>query len=326
MATASMPLVGLIANPAASKDIRRLVGLARVVDVEEKANLIARFLVGLTVGRAVRVAALDDTGGLVKRAVALAGERAPEVTFLDVTAEGTESDTRRAAAALGALGAAALATVGGDGTVRAAVEGWPEALLVPISAGTNNAVAIPDEPTIVGVATAIAVTGTAPAATQAMTALRVTDDGVQSGVALVDAVGVRTPWVGAGALWEPPLFVEAVIANARPTSVGIASIAAALGPIPAGRARYVRFGPGTDVRVPLGPGLVADLSIADYHDFEEGREVPLDPASRVVALDGERRLVRAGSAVVLAVAGPRLLRVSDTLAAWHGDTDSDGSR
>ncbi len=32
-------IVGLIANPASSKDIRRLTGLARVVDVEERANL-----------------------------------------------------------------------------------------------------------------------------------------------------------------------------------------------------------------------------------------------------------------------------------------------
>jgi predicted polyphosphate/ATP-dependent NAD kinase len=40
-------LVGLVANPFSSKDVRRLVSLARVVDLEEKANLLARFLRGL---------------------------------------------------------------------------------------------------------------------------------------------------------------------------------------------------------------------------------------------------------------------------------------
>jgi predicted polyphosphate/ATP-dependent NAD kinase len=53
-------LVGLLANPASSKDIRRLTGLARVIDTEEKANLVARLLVGIGSVAGVEVMALDD--------------------------------------------------------------------------------------------------------------------------------------------------------------------------------------------------------------------------------------------------------------------------
>ncbi len=90
-------IVGLIANPAASKDIRRLIGLARVIDVEEKANLVARFLVGIGSIDGIEVLALDDQSGIVRRAVGLAKERGPQVRYLPVDIQGTEADTRSAA-------------------------------------------------------------------------------------------------------------------------------------------------------------------------------------------------------------------------------------
>jgi len=48
-------LVGLVANPTSSKDIRRLTTLARVIDVEEKANLVARLLVGIGSEKGIEV-------------------------------------------------------------------------------------------------------------------------------------------------------------------------------------------------------------------------------------------------------------------------------
>ena len=42
-----MALVGIIANPAASKDIRRLVAQGRVVPDWEKVNILKRVLLGL---------------------------------------------------------------------------------------------------------------------------------------------------------------------------------------------------------------------------------------------------------------------------------------
>jgi predicted polyphosphate/ATP-dependent NAD kinase len=317
------PIVGLIANPAASKDIRRLVGLARVVDVEEKANLIARLLVGMTAGPPAVVHALDDSAGMVRRALRLAGDKACPVRFLPIEAEASERDTLDASVLLRKTGARALVTVGGDGTIRSAVEGWPDARLVPLAAGTNNAVAIAHEPTMVGYAVALAAAGRVPSdGYQRLTTMEVHTGDPRPSSAVVDAVGVRTHWTGARALWEPDDLVEAVVANVRPGAVGIASVAAALGPIPARHARYIRFGPGRRVRAIFGPGLVGDLSVAEHRLIPEGSRIVLDGSTRVVALDGERRLVRGDEAAIAVRPGAFLLSVAKTLAAGSAATKS----
>ena len=51
-----MGLVGIIANPAASKDIRRLVAQGRVVPDWEKVNTVRRVMLGLQAVGVERVA------------------------------------------------------------------------------------------------------------------------------------------------------------------------------------------------------------------------------------------------------------------------------
>ncbi len=296
--------VGLVANPTSSKDIRRLTTLARVIDMEEKANIVARLLVGLRSEGGIRVQALDDQAGLVRHAVDLAGTAGAPVDYLEVEVENTEDDTRRAAAHLRETGAAALVTVGGDGTVRAAVEGWPRAPLVPIGAGTNNAFALTDEPSVVGLATSLAVT-TGLGAFVPTTALEVETTQGRS-VAVVDALAVRTRWVGAGAVWDPDELIEALVTSSRRTAVGVASVSAALGPLQEGHARHLLFGGGTPVRAVFGPGLLLDIPVAGHDDLPIGAEVRLGEGAGMVALDGERRLP-ARDGVVRVVEGPLLL-------------------
>jgi len=313
-----MNLVGLIANPLASKDVRRLVGLARVVDVEEKANIIARLLVGMTAGPPTRVLALRDSGGLVERAVRLARGRTPLVEFLPLEATATESDSRHAAEQLKEAGAALIVVVGGDGTIRAVTEGWPQATLVPVAAGTNNAISVVEEPTAVGMATALAAASQAGDAAVDHCSMLSVDTGTgRPHIAVVDVVGVRTHWIGARALWDAEDLVEAVVTNVRPTAVGMASVAAALGPLPPGAARHIRFGKGHRIRALLGPGLVADVEVAEHDIVPLGTRIELTAASRVVALDGERRLMRRDAASVEVRPGPKLLSVRKALAHHH---------
>ena len=56
-----MALVGIIANPAASKDIRRLVAQGRVVPDWEKVNTVRRLMLGLQSVGAKRVLAMPDS-------------------------------------------------------------------------------------------------------------------------------------------------------------------------------------------------------------------------------------------------------------------------
>lgn len=311
-------IVGLIANPVASKDIRRLVGMARVVDIEEKSNLIARLLAGMAGGPPVEVHALDDPSALVRRALRLVRDRTPPVRWLPVQPEGSEADSRNAARALASLKAAAVVTVGGDGTVRATVEGWSEVPLVPIAAGTNNTIALTHPPTAIGLAVAHTADPMVAAAAFAPIPRLIVDADATPSAALVDAVGVRTRWTGARALWEPAEMVEAVVTKANPTAIGLAAVAAAFGPIPSGHARYLRFGTGRTVRAVFGPGLVLDFAVAEERLLPRAGAVELLPETRVVALDGERRLVTRGRPTITVADGPRLF---DPVAAMRAIGD-----
>ncbi len=303
-------LVGLVANPVSSKDIRRLTMLARVVDIEEKANLVARFLVGIGSGSGVEVLGVDDQSGLLRRAIAVAGSAGPPIDFLPIEVEGSEADTRRAAAYLAERQAAALVTVGGDGTVRAAAEGWPRAPLVPLAAGTNNAFALTDDPSVVGLATASAVTSSSDVFVPTTAVEVETIEG--RALAVIDAVVVRNRWVGAGAIWNTSELVEGLVTTSRRTAVGIASVSAAYGSLEPDHVRHLYFGGKRAVRAVFGPGLVLDVPVSGHVDLPIGAEVSLGEEAGMVALDGERRLP-ARSGVVRVVEGPRVLDLESAL-------------
>jgi hypothetical protein len=304
-------IVGLVVNPVSSKDIRRLVGLARVVDSAEKVNIVARLLTGLSAGPPLNVLALDDGAGLVRRAARIAGRASVPIDFLPLKPARTEDDSIQAARLFAEAGAASVIVVGGDGTVRAVTEGWPAAPLVTISAGTNNALALTAEPTLLGYATALA-TASGLHCYRPLIRVEVTGAGPPV-TAVVDAVGVRHQWVGSAALWEPSALIEGVFTVAESAVVGMASVAAAFGPLPDHCARYLRFGPGQTVRAALAPGLVRDVEIAEARDLEVGEPVSVDPRVRLLALDGERRLTADGT-VLTPRTGPYLLDPAAALA------------
>src|SRR3972149_5647442 len=63
-----MASVGLIVNPSASRDVRRLTSLARTIDVHERANAVARVLCGLAGGGVELVWYMPDPTHVVERA------------------------------------------------------------------------------------------------------------------------------------------------------------------------------------------------------------------------------------------------------------------
>jgi predicted polyphosphate/ATP-dependent NAD kinase len=64
-----MASVGIIANSASGKDIRRLVAHASVFDNHEKAHILRRALLALDAVRIRRVLHVPDYYGLVHRAL-----------------------------------------------------------------------------------------------------------------------------------------------------------------------------------------------------------------------------------------------------------------
>lgn len=325
-------LVGIIANPASGKDIRRLVAHGSVFDNNEKINIVRRVLLGLDAAGVSEVAYLPDTYGIVERAAATAGAGAGLcLTPLEMPVVGHASDSIEAAQRLRDLGAAAIVTLGGDGTNRVVAKGCAEVPLLPLSTGTNNVFPSMVEGTLAGLAAGLVATGIArneigltPVFRRAPW-LEVRIDGVLADIALIDVVSSSQIWIGARALWEPSHLREIVLSRISASAIGIANLGGAL--FPSARDSYagawIRVGDNATsertATIPIAPGLLRDVPIRDAGLLEHGASVTLRGGPCTLAFDGERELeIRDANAQIcvrLDPHGPQVIDVDAALAA-----------
>ncbi|HZQ35417.1 MAG TPA: NAD(+)/NADH kinase, partial [Dehalococcoidia bacterium] len=224
--------IGLIANPASGKDIRRLVAHASTFDNAEKVNIVRRVLAGALAQGAKRFLYMRDEHDLVGAALDALRER-PDCEPLDTPFTGTPIDTERAARAMREAGCGVVVSLGGDGTNRMIVRGWREAPLIAISTGTNNVFPLMLEGTVAGAAAGLIAVG-AVALTEVSTqakriALTVEDEG--DDLALIDAALVAGAFAGTRAIWEVGGLRRIVLARAEPAAVGLSAIGGLLEPI-----------------------------------------------------------------------------------------------
>ena len=132
-----MPLVGIIANPASGKDIRRLVAHGSVFDNQEKVRIVRRLLTGLAATGVDQVCFMPDYYGIVPRALREL-DLDLKVFPANFKPYGNQDDTVKAAGIMVQREAACIITLGGDGTNRAVVKGARNIPILPISTGTNN--------------------------------------------------------------------------------------------------------------------------------------------------------------------------------------------
>ena len=112
-----MSKVGIIANPSAGKDIRRLVASGRVISNQEKANIITRFIRGLAFKGIKDFYFMPDKSGLFRPSVEeLKNEINP--FFLDTKHYDGAEQTLLAAELINNLHCDCVLVLGGDGTNR----------------------------------------------------------------------------------------------------------------------------------------------------------------------------------------------------------------
>ena len=302
-----MAILGMIANPAASKDIRRLVAQGRVVPDWEKVNILRRVLLGLQSVGVGRVVAMPDSSHLVSRArddprLSL------DLELLEMPAFYTEGDTVRAAGMMEQLGVGCLVTLGGDGTNRAVAKGCSSIPLVAISTGTNNVFPTMVEGTLAGLAAGLLVQGELELDQVSVVSkvLEVHVDGEYRDMALVDVALSRERFVATRAIWDINTIVEVFLTRAEPSSVGLSSVGARLQPLSLAEegGLYYRLAslPGEDgsalgeaagngpveVLAPIAPGIISQVHIAHWRRLATGERVPLESGHCTIALDGER--------------------------------------
>src|SRR4029079_4236241 len=126
--------IGIIANPASGKDIRRLVAHASTFDNNEKINIVRRALLGMDAVGVEEVWHLPDSYFIVHRA-ADGLNLALSLRPLPMEILGNSSDSYEAARRMADLGVGAIMTLGGDGTNRVVAKGCGEVPLVAVSTG-----------------------------------------------------------------------------------------------------------------------------------------------------------------------------------------------
>jgi len=349
----SSPLVGIIANPASGRDIRRLVAHGTVFDNNEKTAIVRRVLLGLEAVGIRRVAYMPEHDfGILPRALSeLHGHSLQlEASPLEMPVLGTSADSTRAAQLLAALGAGCIITLGGDGTNRAVSQGCGTVPLVPISTGTNNVFPTFIEGTIAGMAAGLVASGMRDEGTvRRLPHLEVCVNGVVVESALVDVVVSSLPFVGARALWDMSVVREVVLARVLPATIGLSALGGALlnssyernvgaqnvgarggvewwmgpcGTLSGGQVcpgmHIVLGAGGPQVLVPLAPGLVSWVGVSEYRSLTNDDIVRFQPGAGTLALDGEREIELSTTSVVevrLCADGPYVVDISAALEA-----------
>jgi hypothetical protein len=324
-------IVGVIVNPVAGKDIRRLSTGATHTPDTMKMGIVRRVVAAAAESGATMLLLADDPHRLARRAIErLEFPDGVEVELLSDHVTGSRADTISAAAEMRERGAAAVVVLGGDGTCRDAATGWPDIPMIAISTGTNNVYPTAVDGTSAGVAAGLVASGAVSTERVAHPSKRIvveiTTDGSSTtvdDVALVDLALIDQTFVGARAVKEPATIKAVIAAIGEPGSTGLSSIAGRTHPID----RNTRGGVlitlahhGDDnvarrVRVPLSPGTFDTLELADVQPIGDGEPVTLHGPG-VLAFDGERDVPVGPDTTVTATierTGPRLIDVATTL-------------
>jgi predicted polyphosphate/ATP-dependent NAD kinase len=321
-----LSFVGIIANPASGKDIRRVVAHATTVNNQEKVKIVRRLLIALHVAGVQQVEIMPDHFGIGVRALNGLRDR-PRVqamaSLIEMTLDGTADDSRRAARYLRDAGAGCIVVLGGDGTCRVVAQGCDTVPLLPLSTGTNNVVPAFVEGTVAGSAAAFVAQHPDAAREQLCQRhkrLLVQVNGRKVDQALVEVSLVAVGFVGARAIWESDRLRQIFVTRAQPVNIGLSSVIGVLCPVAPtypGGACAVISPTGREVIAPIAPGSFLPVTVGDIFDLQPGVPYPVqDGRPAVLALDGEREIVlyRDDKAMVtLDLDGPWIVDVERTL-------------
>lgn len=322
--------MGLIANPAAGKDIRRLVAHATTVGNQNKMRSICRALVGLGAMGVGRVLVMPERLNLGSRARASLDTRGdvPTIEILEMPVTNEAEDSERAASLLHRAGAGCILVLGGDGTMRAVSKGAGDTPLLPLSTGTNNVLPSNVEETVAGLVAGAVAKGLLPRREIALRHkwLEVRINETFRDRALVDVAILRGCFIGSRAVWNVENVQQIVVTRASMNNTGLSAIAGVVCPIPPKRPQgaTLSLSPRAErhILAPIAPGLICPVGIASFHVLDAGDTVSIDAGeSLVLALDGEREFaVQKGDriSITLHTDGPWIVaprRVTERMTA-----------
>lgn len=316
-----MACVGIIANPASGKDIRRLVAHGSVFNNNEKVNIVRRVLLGLDATGVDTIVTMPDTFDICRKAQDNLTLQAT-VRELDMPVLSTQEDTTLAAARMQDMGVDCLVSLGGDGTNRALAKTCGSTPILPLSTGTNNVFPMMLEGTLAGLTAGIVAQGIVTAANVMVQRPRldILKHGEVVDVALVDAVVCDEQYIASRAVWNIAKVRLVVVAQRLPAHIGFMALAGNL-PCAEGAQNHgmviETHADAPAVLAPIAPGLIVPIGVKRHTLLAAGEQVEVSTTPCLIALDGEREVtVRAhdDAAIRLNPEGPRVINPQHVLA------------
>ena len=293
--------VGIIANPASGKDIRRLVAYGTVFDNFEKLNIVQRLILGVQSAGVDEILIMPDSFHFGRKAVSKIGKLDVLVSILDMSFNATQDDSTKAGRLLTEENAGCIIVLGGDGTNRAVAKGCGAHIpLMPVSTGTNNVFPYFMEGTVAGVAAGVIANGTVPVEEACVRTkrLNVLKDGEPIDLALIDAVVTDDVFVGSRALWDMSKIKQIVTTRGNPNSIGMSSVVGNFNPIEVEDNKGISIitnnsslQPKLSVIAPVAPGVIDKVEIEEFEILNINDKVEVLHKPSVVALDGEREVL-----------------------------------
>jgi predicted polyphosphate/ATP-dependent NAD kinase len=313
--------VGIIANPASGKDIRRLVAHGSVFGNYEKVNIVRRILLGLDAIGVDTVVTMPDAFDICRKAqeqVTLT----MTVQELEMPVEFSQEDTTLAATRMHELGVACIISLGGDGTNRALAKAGGTTPILPLSTGTNNVFPYMIEGTLAGLAAGIVSQRRVPVSEAIIQRPRldIEVNGEVVDLALVDVVICDEQFIASRAVWDTRKVRLVVVARCLPAQIGFMALA---GNLPHADSQHnggmvIETHPDAPaVLAPIAPGLIVPVGVRRYTPLAAGEQVEIPGGSGTIALDGEReRKIRQPDRVVIRLnpQGPQVIDPQRVLA------------
>lgn len=295
-----MASIGIIANPASGKDIRRLVSHATVIDNNEKTNIVERIVLGAQALGVKSVFIMPDSynmGYRVEDKLKSCNDLKCEINVINMMRFDSMEDTVKAADYMeNNEDIKCIVTLGGDGTNRAVAKTLKNTPIITISTGTNNVYPIMIEGTIAGMAAAAVASGRFDK-NKFITKdkrIEIYKDDKLLDIALIDAVISKDVFIGSKAIWDMDSIEKIFVTRGHPGSIGFSSLV--------GCKMIIHpeddFGAWMDINVsnekikaPIAAGVVETISVGELRILGLDKEYEFIANNRgTIALDGEREI------------------------------------
>lgn len=291
--------IGIIANPASGKDIRRLVSHATVIDNNEKINIVERIVLGAQALGVERVYMMPDSynmGYRVEDKLNTCDELKCEINVINMYRFDGMEDTLKAAGFMENSNVGCIVVLGGDGTNRAVAKVIKNTPLISISTGTNNAYPVMMEGTIAGMAAAAVASNrfNNKLFFEKDKRIEIYKENELIDIALIDAVISKDLFVGSKAIWDMNNIEKIFVSRSHPASIGFSSLVGCkkiINPNDDFGAYVDLNGTNTKIMAAVAAGVVIPVSVSEISILNLDDEYEYITKSRgTIALDGEREI------------------------------------